>query len=101
VADILQRQVGETGVDGFNLSYAINPGDFEDMIKWLLPELRERGVFWDDYVASTTRENYLADGGGPRLREDHPGAQYKWPADHEDSGHDDERPRKRQKQVTA
>ncbi|KAI1616960.1 alkanesulfonate monooxygenase [Exophiala viscosa] len=81
VADILQRWVEESGIDGFNLSYAVNPGDFEDMIKWLLPELRARGVFWDDYVATTTRENYLQDGKGPRLRDDHPGSQYKWRAE--------------------
>jgi alkanesulfonate monooxygenase SsuD/methylene tetrahydromethanopterin reductase-like flavin-dependent oxidoreductase (luciferase family) len=43
VADILERWVDETGIDGFNLSYAIAPGDFEDVVKWLLPELRERG----------------------------------------------------------
>ncbi|KAE8334072.1 luciferase-like domain-containing protein [Aspergillus sergii] len=78
VADILERWVEESGVDGFNLSYAIAPGDFEDIVKYLLPELRARGVFWDDYAASTTRENYLNDGRGPRLREDHPGSQYKW-----------------------
>lgn len=80
VADFLQAWVYETGIDGFNISYAVNPGDFEDIIKWLLPELRARGVFWDDYPASTTRENYLQDGLGPRLREDHPGARYTWRA---------------------
>lgn len=81
VADILQRWVDETGIDGFNIAYAVNPGDFEDIIKWLLPELRARGVFWEGYTGSTTRENYLQDGRGPRLREDHPGAKYKWTAE--------------------
>jgi alkanesulfonate monooxygenase SsuD/methylene tetrahydromethanopterin reductase-like flavin-dependent oxidoreductase (luciferase family) len=81
VADFLQKWIDESGVDGFNLSYAVNPGDFEDIIKWLLPELRSRGVFWNDYVAATTRENYYADGKGPRLREDHPGSQFKWTAE--------------------
>lgn len=81
VADILQHWVDESGIDGFNLSYAVNPGDYEDMVKWLLPELRRRGVFWDDYGASTTRENYLGDGKGPRLRDDHPGSKFKWTAE--------------------
>lgn len=81
VADFLERWVDESGVDGFNLSYAINPGDFEDIVQWLLPELRRRGLFWDDYEASTTRENYLGDGLGPRLRDDHPGSKFKWTAD--------------------
>ncbi|KAL2819601.1 luciferase-like domain-containing protein [Aspergillus cavernicola] len=81
VADILERWVEESGIDGFNLSYAVAPGDFEDIVKYLLPELRSRGVFWDDYGASTTRENFLNDGLGPRLRDDHPGSQYKWAAE--------------------
>lgn len=78
VADILEKWVDETGIDGFNLSYAIAPADFEDIVKWLLPELRARGLFWDEYVADTTRENFLNDGLGPRLRDDHPGSKYKW-----------------------
>ncbi|CEL03786.1 Putative Alkanesulfonate monooxygenase [Aspergillus calidoustus] len=81
VADILERWIEESGIDGFNLSYAIAPADFEDIVKYLLPELRRRGVFWDDYVATTTRENFLQDGKGPRLRDDHPGSQYKWAAE--------------------
>jgi len=81
VANTLQTWVDEAGIDGFNISYAINPGDFEAVIKWLLPELRARGVFWEDYTASTTRENYFGDGLGPRLRADHPGAKYNWPAE--------------------
>jgi hypothetical protein len=63
------------------VSCAINPDEFEAVIKWLLPELRARGVFWEDYAASTTRENYFGDGLGPKLRDDHPGAKYKWPAE--------------------
>lgn len=84
VADVLQKWVDEADIDGFNISYAINPGDFQDMIKYLWPELRKRGVFWDDYAASTTRENYLQDGQGPRLRRDHPGATYTWRAESEE-----------------
>jgi alkanesulfonate monooxygenase SsuD/methylene tetrahydromethanopterin reductase-like flavin-dependent oxidoreductase (luciferase family) len=81
VANILERWIEESGIDGFNLSYAIAPADFEDIVKYLLPELRWRGVFWDDYVATTTRENFFQDGKGPRLRDDHPGSQYKWAAE--------------------
>jgi alkanesulfonate monooxygenase SsuD/methylene tetrahydromethanopterin reductase-like flavin-dependent oxidoreductase (luciferase family) len=82
VADILQRFVDEADVDGFNLSYAVSPGTFEDIVKYLFPELRRRGVFWDNYLVpgGTTRENYHADDKGPRLRDDHPGSQHKWTA---------------------
>ncbi|KAA8911488.1 luciferase-like domain-containing protein [Sphaerosporella brunnea] len=83
VADQLQRWVDVAGVDGFNLSYAISPGSFEDMVKWLWPELKRRGVFWDGYEFETTRENYLADGKGPRLRSDHPGSRFTWNSDEE------------------
>ena len=83
VADILERWISETDVDGFNISYAVGPGDLEDVIKYLIPELKSRGVFWDPAAAQgrTTRENYLgphfSDG---RLSSDHPGAKYKWTA---------------------
>ncbi|KAF2164473.1 hypothetical protein M409DRAFT_67965 [Zasmidium cellare ATCC 36951] len=80
VVNELQRWIDETGIDGFNLSHAISPGTFEDFIKWVIPELKKRGVFWDPAEAEgkTMRENYLADGKGPRLRPDHPGSKYKW-----------------------
>ena len=80
VADTLQGFVDETGIDGFNVSYAISPGGFEDVIKFLFPELRRRGVFWDDYdvPGGTARDNYFADGKGPRVRPDHPATQYRW-----------------------
>ncbi|KAK7419656.1 hypothetical protein QQX98_003247 [Neonectria punicea] len=81
VADILQKWIDEAGIDGFNISYAVSPGDFQDIVKWLLPELRTRGVFWNDYAAPTARENFLGDGLGPRLRDDHPGSKYKWAAE--------------------
>ena len=82
VVNELQRWIDETGIDGFNISHAISPGSFEDVIKWVIPVLKARGVFWDPKAAEgmTMRENYLADGLGPRLRDDHPGAKYKWPA---------------------
>lgn len=82
VADQLERIVDETGIDGFNISYAISPGNFQDIIKYLLPELRRRGLFWDDYAVpgGTARENYSADEKGPRVRDDHPASKYRWRA---------------------
>ncbi|KAI9745891.1 MAG: hypothetical protein M1818_000572 [Claussenomyces sp. TS43310] len=80
VANILQNWIDVAGIDGFNLSYAVSPGDFEDMITYLFPELRKRGVFWTEYESegATMRESFLADGKGPKLRDDHPGTAYKW-----------------------
>ena len=63
-------------IDGFNLSYAMTPGTFEDLIKFLWPELRKRGVLQEQYAGKTMRECYLQDGGGPRVREGHPAKTY-------------------------
>ncbi|PQE07414.1 xenobiotic compound family protein [Rutstroemia sp. NJR-2017a WRK4] len=82
VADELERWVEVSDVDGFNFSYASVPETFDDMIEYLLPELRKRGLFWDDYAApgGTLRENYLGVKGQNRLSESHPGAKYFWKA---------------------
>lgn len=82
VADILEKLIDEAGIDGFNVSYAISPGNFEDVINYLFPELRRRGVFWNDYnvPGGSARENYSADGKGSRVRDDHPASKYRWRA---------------------
>lgn len=50
VADSLQIWLDEADVDGFNFAYALFPQSFKDIIELLLPELRKRGLFWDDYA---------------------------------------------------
>ncbi|VUC28426.1 unnamed protein product [Clonostachys rosea] len=80
VADELERWVEVADVDGFNFSYATLPGTFDDIIEFLLPELRKRGLFWEDYSApgGTMRENYTFTSGAKRLPKNHTGAQYVW-----------------------
>ncbi|KAF7560381.1 hypothetical protein G7046_g3766 [Stylonectria norvegica] len=82
VADLLQAWIDEAGIDGFNVSYAVGPGDLEDVVTYLIPELKKRDVFWDAKAAEgrTTRENYLGLelGNGGRLANDHPGSAYRW-----------------------
>lgn len=77
VADILQKWVNEAHVDGFNISYATTPGTFDDLIKYLWPELRRRGVLQEQYAGKTMRENYLQDGKGPTVRPGHPALKYR------------------------
>ncbi|KAK7973415.1 xenobiotic compound family monooxygenase [Apiospora saccharicola] len=79
VADELERWVEVAGVDGFNLAHITNPGSFEDIIEFLLPELRARGLFGVDVKeeGATAREVFV---GSRRLPEDHPGSKYKWRA---------------------
>ncbi|KAJ5087021.1 hypothetical protein NUU61_008328 [Penicillium alfredii] len=82
VADNMERWVREADVDGFNLAYAVKPGSFKDVIDLLIPELRRRGLFWDDYAVpkGTYRENLYAQPGQSGPRDDHPAAQYRWKA---------------------
>ncbi|KAL4928150.1 LLM class flavin-dependent oxidoreductase [Aspergillus undulatus] len=81
VADELERWVEVSGVDGFNIAHITNPGSFEDVIEFLLPELRARGLFRESVgkEGATAREVYLGEG-QVRLPEDHPGSKYKWRA---------------------
>ena len=79
VADELEKWVEISGVDGFNLAHITNPGSFEDIIEFLLPELRRRGIFRAgvEKKGATARDVFI---GSDRLPEDHPGSKYKWNA---------------------
>ncbi|KAH8691294.1 xenobiotic compound monooxygenase, DszA family [Talaromyces proteolyticus] len=78
VADELERWVEVTDVDGFNLAHITNPGSFEDIAEFLIPELRGRGLLKEPVAeGATAREVFI---GSKRLPEDHPGSQYKWHA---------------------
>lgn len=74
VADELERWADEADIDGFNLAYAVTPGTFEDLVKYVVPELRKRQRVRTRYDGTTLRENLL---GQPRLRNDHSGARYR------------------------
>ncbi|KAG8531918.1 uncharacterized protein KY384_003554 [Bacidia gigantensis] len=83
VADEFERWIDEADVDGFNIAYAIKPGTFEDVIELLLPELRARDLFWDDYAVEggTYRENIYKQKGQSGLLPDHPASGYRWKAE--------------------
>lgn len=75
VADILQTWVEETGVDGFNLAYAVSHESFADVVHHLVPELQRRGVYPTAYKEGTLREKLF--GEGPLLPASHPAAGYR------------------------
>ncbi|MET1043702.1 MAG: LLM class flavin-dependent oxidoreductase [Microbacteriaceae bacterium] len=75
VADQLQEWVEATDVDGFNLSYAITPGTFEDVVTFVVPELQRRGVYPTEYEEGTLR--HKLHGRGASLPPEHRGAKYK------------------------
>ena len=79
VADELEHWFEVGGVDGFNLAHVTNPGSFEDIISYLLPELRRRGRFRQGVgkEGATAREVFI---GTARLPSDHPGSKYTWRA---------------------
>ncbi|ODV96344.1 hypothetical protein PACTADRAFT_41795 [Pachysolen tannophilus NRRL Y-2460] len=52
VADEIEKWVNISGIDGFNFTYAVSPGSFEDIVEYLIPELQKRELVWDDYPES-------------------------------------------------
>ncbi|KAI0181413.1 Nitrilotriacetate monooxygenase component A/pristinamycin IIA synthase subunit A [Hypoxylon sp. FL1284] len=82
VADGLETWVREADVDGFNFAYALFPQSFKDIIDLLIPELRRRGLFWDDYAVpgGTYRENFYQRPGQTGPPDDHVASTYRWRA---------------------
>jgi alkanesulfonate monooxygenase len=75
IADTLIDWVERTGVDGFNLAYAVTPESFDDFVDLVVPELQRRGAFKRDYCPGTYRDKLF--GRGPHLAPPHPAAAYK------------------------
>jgi long-chain alkane monooxygenase len=73
VADEMQSWVEETGIDGFNLAYAVTPETFVDFVDLIVPELQTRGVYKTDYAPGTLREK-LYGPGRAQLPDSHPAA---------------------------
>lgn len=75
VAQELIDWVEETDVDGFNLAYAITPGSFEDVVRFVVPELQARGAYPTEYAPGTLRNKLF--GRGDKLPTEHRGAGYR------------------------
>ncbi|MFG6497312.1 LLM class flavin-dependent oxidoreductase [Fictibacillus sp. UD] len=76
VADGIQAQFEESGVDGFNLNHLVTPGDLESFVELVVPVLQERGLYKKEYNKGTLREKLFSQG-GPLLPEDHPAAKFR------------------------
>ena len=71
VVDQLVEYQQVSGVDGFNISAAVRPADFERFEHYVTPELKRRGLLAERPEAPVTlRESLL--GAGPHLAQDHP-----------------------------
>ena len=80
VADELIGWVGETDVDGFNLTYAVMPETFADFVDLVVPALQRRGRYKLNYAPGTLREK-LYGPGRAQLGADHPASRFRRVAD--------------------
>src|SRR5207302_3489532 len=75
IADEMTLWVEATGIDGFNLAYAVTPESFEDFVELVIPELQRRGVYKQEYLPGTYREKLFSR--GPHIAAPHPAARYR------------------------
>ena len=71
VVDQLVAFQRATGVDGFNISAAVRPADFERFEHYVTPELKRRGLLAERPDEPVTLREALL-GAGPHLASDHP-----------------------------
>ncbi|KAJ9430043.1 MULTISPECIES: LLM class flavin-dependent oxidoreductase [Pantoea] len=57
IADDFELWLNEGGADGFNIMPAIMSEQLDLFVELVIPELRRRGLFRDDYEFATLREN--------------------------------------------
>lgn len=87
VVDEMERWVREADLDGFNIAHATTPGTFEDLIEFVIPELRKRGIYPelpDPSDEQLTAREKVYGKGQKELRADHPGSGYKYDVYQED-----------------
>ena len=61
----------QTGIDGFNLAFAVAHETMRDVVEFIVPELQRRGRYRTEYTGGTLRHQTF--GQGPRLNASHPG----------------------------
>ncbi|BCM88210.1 nitrilotriacetate monooxygenase component A [Abditibacteriota bacterium] len=58
MVDHMEKWLDNGAADGFNLMPGVLPTDWDFLVNDVLPELRRRGLFRDEYTGSTLREHY-------------------------------------------
>ncbi|MDX7952606.1 LLM class flavin-dependent oxidoreductase [Lichenihabitans sp. Uapishka_5] len=74
VADALEGWIADTGIDGFNLSYAVLDDSFRDFVDLVAPVLARRGLH-PGYEPGSFRQKLF--GRGDRLPTSHPAAAFR------------------------
>lgn len=77
IADQLEQFAIDSGVDGFNLGYAISPGSFEDFVRYVVPVLRERARIAERPAQAQTLRERLFGAGQRNLPADHPASRFR------------------------
>jgi FMN-dependent oxidoreductase (nitrilotriacetate monooxygenase family) len=75
IADVLQRWIEESEIDGFNLARTVAPESLRDFVDLVVPVLQERGLFKGDYAEGPLRQKLF--GGNARLPSSHPAAEFR------------------------
>ncbi|MFZ6813204.1 LLM class flavin-dependent oxidoreductase [Undibacterium sp. Rencai35W] len=73
ITDQLESWVDDTGIDGFNLAFAIAHETMRDVVNLVVPELQQRGRYKTQYSTGTLRQQLF--GQGDYLPSNHAGQQ--------------------------
>jgi alkanesulfonate monooxygenase SsuD/methylene tetrahydromethanopterin reductase-like flavin-dependent oxidoreductase (luciferase family) len=76
VAEQMEDWVEATGIDCFNLAFAVWAETFVDVADLLVPELQRRGRYKKAYREGALRQKLF--GGSARLQPPHVGASHRW-----------------------
>ncbi|ALH96289.1 LLM class flavin-dependent oxidoreductase [Acinetobacter equi] len=75
VAEQLIHFIDETGIDGFNLTRTVAPESHHDFIRYVIPELQQRGRYKTEYAQGSLRHKLFQQ--GDRLSKQHPAQQFR------------------------
>ncbi|MDA3438900.1 LLM class flavin-dependent oxidoreductase [Acinetobacter bereziniae] len=75
IAEKLIQLLDETGIDGFNLTRTVAPESHQDFIKWVIPQLQQRGRFKTQYENGTLRNKIFKR--GDYLNQQHPASAFR------------------------
>ncbi len=59
IADQLEGWLDDTGIDGFNLAFAVAHESMRDVVDLIVPELQRRGRYQTSYANGTLRQKIL------------------------------------------
>ncbi len=57
IADMFEAWFTAPACDGFVIAATAVPGTYEDIVRYVVPELQRRGLYHKDYAGATLREN--------------------------------------------